>query len=76
MFLGGYDFSETGEATLLDASNSKPIRDQRLRFSQSDAQQICEIYQCESLGHTCMGGKWKCKDGVGHTFANKVTNKC
>lgn len=72
MHYGGYDFSETGEATLLDASNLQPIRDQRLRFSQSDAQQICEIYQCESLGHTCMGGKWQCNDGVGHTFANKV----
>ena len=72
VFVGGYDFSENGEATLLDITSQRPIRDQRLRFSQSDAEQICEIYQCDALGHTCMGGRWQCADGNGHTFANKV----
>ena len=41
--LGGYDFSAEGKPTLLDM-NDDPVRDQRLRFSQSDAEQICEIY--------------------------------
>ena len=63
-FSGGYDFSENGEATLLDSRTMMPVRDQRLRFSQSDAEQICEIYNCESMGHMCMGGKWTCKERV------------
>ena len=52
--------------------NDAPVRDQRLRFSQSDAEQICEIYKCESMGRECMGGKWECKNGKGFTYRNKL----
>ena len=70
-FSGGYDFSAEGKPTLLDM-NDAPVRDQRLRFSQSDAEQICEIYKCESMGRECMGGKWECKNGKGFTYRNKL----
>jgi len=71
MHYGGYDFSAEGKPTLLDM-NDAPVRDQRLRFSQSDAEQICEIYKCESMGRECMGGKWECKNGKGFTYRNKL----
>jgi len=71
MHYGGFDFSAEGAPTLLDMEN-EPVRDQRLRFSQSDAEQICEIYKCEQMGRPCMGGKWECKNGIGYTYKNKL----
>ncbi|CBY21110.1 unnamed protein product [Oikopleura dioica] len=72
MHYGGYAFSVNGEPTVVHRESGKPVVVQRNRFSQNDALQICEIYNCAGMGYECMGGKWQCRSGVGHTYVNKV----
>jgi hypothetical protein len=75
LFQGGYAFSVNGEPTVVHRESGKPVVVQRNRFSQNDALQICEIYNCAGMGYECMGGKWQCRSGVGHTYVNKVSSR-